>query len=164
MLWIGTKYALFLALVIFVGCVYQTISPKKNIVRPSRNLAADITFYGSEAIKPKSEWYIYHREVTGCLNITLPYNDIKWFVADSVILVPHDSTQRIWKAAGVFIHPDTIYIKRERLDTSFEKWVVRHELIHYITQKGHDELPGIIFSTCAYLPSAKDEAEKENPK
>lgn len=126
----------------------QDPAPMKVDTLRSANLDGTWYFYNLDRVTPEFEWYLYHRQVTGCLNRTLPFNNVFWFVADSIVFAPIDTAS--WQAGGMFRRPNEIYLKRQRVYGPYGKLVVKHELIHYILQAGHSVIPTSVFDKCAY--------------
>ena len=102
-------------------------------------------------IAPTDDWYIglrsfspvpeiyseWHHEAEHCVNVLREFNDIRWFVAQSITI---DGV----KGLGAFDSPRDIIIKRSQLHSQS---TVKHELIHYIRQgRDHDRE----ISTCSH--------------
>ncbi len=94
-------------------------------------------------VGPAEEWYVdlrslspvpeiyseWHHEAEHCVNVLREFNDIRWFVAQSITI---DGVRGL----GAFDSPRDIIIKRSQLYTQS---TVKHELIHYIRQaRDHD--------------------------
>lgn len=92
-----------------------------------------------EPLEPPLIYRTWYNEVRYCLNIRRDYDAIEWYVADELIL-------RGDEKGGVWRRPNRIALLKRLV---YHKPTVKHEMIHYIRQKGDHEF--IIFWVCSRL-------------
>jgi hypothetical protein len=75
-----------------------------------------------------------------CSGYYRPYEKIEWYVVPGKSFICSAKNQSI----GCWDYPNKITLAREWLTTD---WVVKHEIIHYLMQRGHWPGDTAVFGT-----------------
>jgi len=98
-------------------------------------------------LTPPFEYRRWHAELEACLEMERSFERVSWRVVEEIDWRANVNDE--WVAAsGLWIHPNKIYLTYDfLLNPRAEYHLVRHELIHYITQLPHPEV-NVLISQC----------------
>jgi hypothetical protein len=99
------------------------------------------------------DWFLVEYDrVAACLedDDPRPFEWVVWYTAEHIEIL--DDPEYGWRGVGgITVFPNTIYLNVRQYENDFGH-LVRHELVHYVTQKGHGELPEEVFDECSQHP------------